>query len=63
MYSTFDLNSGFPWPWVHIWNRVCVKMLSCFDDTWVLKREQQGYCILGLTMGVAVSAVKVLIKK
>ena len=63
MYSTFDLNGGFPWPWVHIWNRVHVKMLSCFEDAWVLKTEQQGYCILGLTMGVAVSAVKGLIKK
>ena len=42
MYSTFDLNGGFPWPWVHIWKRECVKMLSCFEDTWVLKTEQQG---------------------
>ena len=63
MYSTFDLNGGFPWPWVHIWKRVRVKMLSCFEDTWVLKTKQQGYCTLRLTMGVAVSAVKGLIKK
>ena len=58
MYSTFDPNGGFPWPWVHIWKRVRVKMLSCFKDTWVLKTEQQGYCTLRLTMGVAVSAAK-----
>ena len=60
MYSTFDLNGGFPWPQVHIWNRVCVKMLFCFEDTWVLITKQQSYYILGLTMVVAVSAVKIV---
>ena len=42
VYSTFDLNGGFPWPWVHIWKRVHVKTLSCFEGTQVLKTEQQG---------------------
>ena len=63
MYSTFDLNGGFPWPWVHIWNRLRVKMLSCFEDIWVFIRKQQSYYILGLTMVVAVSAVKIVEKE
>ena len=53
----------FPGPGFISGTEYVFRMLSCFEDTWVLRTEQQGYCILRLTMGVAVSAVKGLKKK